>query len=259
MDLRKSKFILPNLFTISSVLFGMVAVVSCLEGTAEAFREAALAILVAGLADGLDGRVARLTRTETKFGVQLDSLADVLSFGMAPAVLAYAFALKGVDGGDGFVGLFLAFLYVSCGALRLARFNVQADRAHGPTGYFTGLPIPAAAGIVATLTWACVDLGIGDVARTLAVGGALTAVALLMVSTVRYRNFKHVHLGWLGKLVFVGFLGLLLLAVFETKASVVLLGLGALYLALGPFEWFGALVWRLARPPRRPARPRKPF
>lgn len=259
MDLRKGKYILPNLFTISSVLFGMVAVVSCLQGTAEAFREAALAILLAGVADGLDGRVARLTRTETKFGVQLDSLADVCSFGMAPAVLAYAFALKGLDGGDGFVGLFLAFLYVSCGALRLARFNVQADRAHGPVGYFTGLPIPAAAGILATLVWASVDLGIGEVARTVAVGVALVSVALLMVSSVRYRNFKHVHLGWLGKMLFVGFLALLLLAVLKTQASVVLLALGTLYVTLGPAEWFGALVWRLARPPRRPARPRKPF
>ncbi len=252
MDLRKSKYILPNLFTLSSVLFGMIAVVWAMEGTAEAFRRAALAILMAAIADGLDGRVARMTRTETKFGVQLDSLADVLSFGMAPAVLAYAFALGQLDRGGGYAGLLLAFVYVACGAMRLARFNVQADRARTPSHFFTGLPIPGAAGIVATLVWTCVDLGIGDPVRLVLTGTAMLTGAMLMVSTIRYRNFKHVRVSVPGKAMILVALGLVLIAVVKTRASAVLLALGTAYVVMGPAEWLVVLAWR-ARPGRRAA------
>lgn len=252
MDLRKSKYILPNLFTLSSVLFGLLAVIWCLDGTPESFRQAALAIIMAAVADGLDGRVARMTRTETRFGVQLDSLADVLSFGMAPAVLAWAFALRQVDAVGGHAGIALVFLYVACGAMRLARFNVQAERTRGPSNFFTGLPIPGAAGIIATLVWTCVDLGVEESTRTLLMGVAMLSVAMLMVSTVRYRNFKHVHLSMPGKVLILACLSLVLVAVIKTRASAVLLGLGTTYLILGPTEWLVTLAWKV-RPGRRPA------
>ncbi|HOU53814.1 MAG TPA: CDP-diacylglycerol--serine O-phosphatidyltransferase [Myxococcota bacterium] len=257
MDLRQSKFILPNLFTLSSILLGMWAILSCMPGTDEACRNAALAIILAAIADGIDGRVARLTRTESAFGVELDSLADVLSFGMAPAVLSWVFALRHLDGHGGYVGTFLAFFFVACGALRLARFNVQAARARGPTGYFTGLPIPGGAGIIATLCWTLVDLEVGEPIRTVLVGSATVTMAVLMVSTVRYRNFKHVRIGPWGKAGILIGACLLLIAVLKTHTSAVLLTLGLLYVVLGPAEWFGALVWRVLRPGRRPSRPRK--
>jgi CDP-diacylglycerol--serine O-phosphatidyltransferase len=245
MDLRKSKFILPNLFTLSSVLFGLLSVIWSMEGTSEAFRRAALAIVMAAIADGLDGRVARMTRTETKFGVQLDSLADVLSFGMAPAVLAYAFALRQVDAGSGYIGVGLSFLYVACGAMRLARFNVQSERSRTPSNFFTGLPIPGAAGIVATLVWTCVDLEMDEATRTLLMGGAMLSVAMLMVSSVRYRNFKHVHMSSIGKAMILVLMLLVLVAVLKTRASVVLLGLGTTYVLLGPSEWLLKLAWKI--------------
>lgn len=97
MDLRRSKYILPNLFTLASLFFGLLAVMACFPGTDEGFKRAAVAILIAMVADALDGRVARMTRTETRFGVQLDSLADLVSFGVAPAVLAWAFSLHHLD------------------------------------------------------------------------------------------------------------------------------------------------------------------
>ncbi len=251
MDLRKSKYILPNLFTLRSVFFGLLSVIWAMEGTAESFRRAALAIVMAAIADGLDGRVARMTRTETKFGVQLDSLADVLSFGMAPAVLAYAFALRQVDADGSHVGLILAFLYVACGAMRLARFNVQAERTRGPSNFFTGLPIPGAAGIVATLVWCFVDLDVQEPARTLLTGTAMLSVGMLMVSTVRYRNFKHVHLTTPIKVLIVVAASLVGVAVVVTQASAVLLCLGSAYVVMGPAEWFVTLAWRV-RPGRRP-------
>lgn len=257
MDLRQSKFILPNLFTLSSILLGLWAILSCFSGTDEAYRNAAVAIILATLADAMDGRVARLTRTESAFGVELDSLADVLSFGVAPAVLAWVFALRHLDGNSGHVGTFLAFFYVACGALRLARFNVQAARARGPTGYFTGLPIPGGAGILATLCWTLVDLEVGEPLRTIWVGTGTIAMAVLMVSTVRYRNFKHVRVGFWGKTGLIAMAGVLLVAVLKTHASAVLLALGLLYVVLGPAEWFAALVWRVLRPRRRPSHPRK--
>jgi CDP-diacylglycerol--serine O-phosphatidyltransferase len=259
MDLRKSKYILPNLFTLSSVFFGLLAVIWSMEGTAEAFRRAALAIVMAAIADGLDGRVARMTRTETKFGVQLDSLADILSFGMAPAVLAWAFALRQIDIDGSHAGLILAFLYLACGAMRLARFNVQAERTRGPSNFFTGLPIPGAAGIVATLVWMCVDLDVNAETQVLLTGIAMLSVGMLMVSTVRYRNFKHVHLTTPIKVLLLTLVVLIVAAMVKTKASAVLLVLGAAYVVMGPAEWLVMLAWRIRHGRRPTPRTREPL
>lgn len=184
MRLSNALFVLPTLFTLTSVFLGVLSIVSAAEGD---FGLAALCILFAVVFDSLDGRVARLTRTQSKFGVQIDSLSDVVSFGVAPGVLAYLallrdrLAVAGVD-----AGLVLSFLYVAAGAIRLARYNVDADRKPGPVRSFTGLPIPGAAGCMAGLV-----LGLTREEGTVS---ALTAalflvlLSLLMVSTVKYRK-----------------------------------------------------------------------
>jgi CDP-diacylglycerol--serine O-phosphatidyltransferase len=184
MRLSRVLFALPTLFTLSSVLMGFISILSAAEGD---FEIGALAILFAVLFDTLDGRVARLTRTESKFGVQIDSLADVVSFGVAPAVLVYLALLRGrLDVGPVDVGLCAAFVFLAAGAIRLARYNVDADRKPGPVRTFTGFPIPGGAGCIAGLV-----LGLTREAGSL--GAIATSLFLLwlsflMVSTVKYRK-----------------------------------------------------------------------
>lgn len=192
MKLRKLMFVLPNLFTVTSIFCGFYAITLC-SGEAEPVQlyQAALAILFAMFFDGFDGRVARLTKTQSDFGMQLDSLADVMSFGAAPALLVYKWALAPM----GFWGLFISFAFMACGAMRLARFNVLAMRnPHGGGGgFFVGLPIPLAAGVLVSLIIshhvASQGEALGDGARV-PVAVAVGALSLLMVSTVRYRTFK---------------------------------------------------------------------
>jgi CDP-diacylglycerol--serine O-phosphatidyltransferase len=193
---RKLLFILPNLFTVTSILCGFYALTLCTgEAGPVQLYQAALAILFAMFFDGFDGRVARLTKTQSDFGMQLDSLADVISFGAAPALLAYKWALEPL----GFLGLFLSFAFAGCGALRLARFNVLAMRSpHGGGGsFFVGLPIPLAAGVLVSMIIAHHVATVGEVLAVEARGPvavAVTALSLLMVSTVRYRTFKDLRL-----------------------------------------------------------------
>jgi CDP-diacylglycerol--serine O-phosphatidyltransferase len=196
MKTRKLLFILPNLFTVTSILCGFYALTLCAgEAGPPQLYQAALAILFAMFFDGFDGRVARLTKTQSDFGMQLDSLADVVSFGAAPGLLLYKWALEPL----GFPGLFLAFAFAACGALRLARFNVIAMRnPHGGGGsFFVGLPIPLAAGVLVSMIIAHHTATGGEVLEAAARGPvavASTLLALLMVSTVRYRTFKDLRL-----------------------------------------------------------------
>jgi CDP-diacylglycerol--serine O-phosphatidyltransferase len=247
MDLRKSKYILPNLFTLASVFFGLVAITSCFQGTEVGFKRAVISILVAMVADGLDGRVARMTRTQTRLGIQLDSLADIVSFGVAPAILAYAFVLGDLDRAGGYIGVIPAFVYLGCGALRLARFNVMADTPRKGTGYFTGLPIPAAAGIVVLLIWSAMDLGLSEQVILTMVPGVLLATGALMVSTLRYRSFKQVSPGMGPKVAMVLSAAAIILVAVKTQASVVLFVLAVGYLLLGPAEWLVHLLARARR------------
>lgn len=193
---HKLMFVLPNLFTVSSILCGFYAMILCAgqPGPAQ-FNQAALSILFAMFFDGFDGRVARLTKTQSDFGMQLDSLADVISFGAAPGLLVYKWALEPL----GFPGLFLAFAFAACGALRLARFNVLAMRnPHGGGGsFFVGLPIPLAAGVLVSMIIAHHAATGGEALAESARGPVAVAsmlLALLMVSTVRYRTFKDLRL-----------------------------------------------------------------
>jgi CDP-diacylglycerol--serine O-phosphatidyltransferase len=176
--------ILPNLFTSGNLFCGFYSIVASVKGD---FDRAAVAILVALILDGLDGKVARYTRTTSRFGVEYDSLADLVSFGVAPAMLAFIWALMPV----GRLGWLAAFLFVACGALRLARFNTQVDVVD--KRYFVGLPIPAAATFVATGVILAHEVELPVPPHVLALV-ALYGLSFLMVSTVRYFSFKSYDL-----------------------------------------------------------------
>jgi CDP-diacylglycerol--serine O-phosphatidyltransferase len=205
MKLRKLMFVLPNLFTVTSIFCGFYAITLCSgEATPVQLYQAALAVLFAMFFDGFDGRVARLTKTQSDFGMQLDSLADVISFGAAPALLVYKWALSPL----GFGGLFIAFAFAACGALRLARFNVLAARnPHGGGGsFFVGLPIPLAAGMLVSviISHHAASGGVAlHEAAAVPVAVAVAGLSLLMVSTVRYRTFKDTRPNRRSALVFM--------------------------------------------------------
>jgi CDP-diacylglycerol---serine O-phosphatidyltransferase len=195
--LRRGIFLLPSIMTGANLLCGYYASIAALVGGKEDFDRAAKAIGIAILFDALDGRIARLTGTNTEFGVQFDSIADVVSFGIAPAILAYAWGYRSVtaNNGDSFLGHFawlccLAFLI--CSAWRLARFNVQG-MAPGGSKNFVGMPTPAAAGVVAAIVHACHWLGpIADQRWSYMWFVLLPVLGVLMTSTVRYYSFKDI-------------------------------------------------------------------
>lgn len=200
---RRGIYLLPNLFTTGCLFSGFYAVVTAMSG---GYEQAAAAIFIAMILDGLDGRVARMTNTATEFGVQYDSLADMVSFGVAPALVMYTWALS--DSGK--VGWAVAFLYTAGAALRLARFNTQA--ASADKRFFQGLPSPSAAAAVAGMVWLGADYGVaGDQYAVLAM--LLTASAgLLMVSNFRYYSFKELDVK--GRVPFVALLVVVLVFVF---------------------------------------------
>ncbi len=181
--LKRGVYILPNLCTTANLFCGFYSVVASLQ---QHYVDAAWAILVGGIFDFLDGRVARLTHAESEFGIEYDSLVDLASFGLAPGVLMYTWSLSGFER----LGWMVAFLFFACGALRLARFNVQIDSVE--KNYFQGLPIPVAAYLLAT--WVIFDQFLNDgllPQRSYLVLSMVGTLALLMVSTLRYRSFKQ--------------------------------------------------------------------
>lgn len=236
INLRKAMFVLPNLFTVGSIFLGFYALVLCSgEASPVQLYQAALAIFFAMFFDAFDGRVARMTKTQSDFGVQLDSLADVMSFGAAPALLVYKWALAPL----GFFGLFVSFAFAACGALRLARFNVLAARGDkGSSAFFVGLPIPLAAGtIVAIVIAHYKQFGEAtSAADRLPVAAVVILLSFLMVSTVKYRTFKDARVSPRSLLVF-GFLAVTGLVVgWVTRASFVLAVYMAAYIAMGLAE-----------------------
>ncbi|MFV0276650.1 MAG: CDP-diacylglycerol--serine O-phosphatidyltransferase [Parahaliea sp.] len=186
---RRGVYLLPNLFTTGALFSGFYAVIAAMRGE---FETAAIAIFFAGVFDGLDGRIARLTNTSSKFGAEYDSLADMVSFGVAPSLVMFSWAL----GDLGKLGWSAAFIYVACAALRLARFNTRIDTAD--KNYFTGLASPAAAAIIASTVWVCHDRGwVGaDLPGEVSLLAALmTATAgILMIANFPYYSFKGVDL-----------------------------------------------------------------
>ena len=182
---RKGIYILPNLFTLAALFGGFFSVVMAMNGR---YDLSAVGIFCAMVLDSLDGRVARMTNTQSAFGEQMDSLSDMVSFGAAPALISYEWALKGL----GRWGWFAAFVYCACAALRLARFNVNTTVVD--KRYFQGLPSPAAAALVAGLVWVMIATGVaGSDVRALACGLTIFA-GVTMVSNVRYYSFKDVNL-----------------------------------------------------------------
>ena len=227
---RRGIYLLPNLFTTGCLVFGFVAIISAIDGE---FGRAAAAVLVAMVFDGLDGRVARLTNTQSDFGVQYDSLADMVSFGAAPAVVVFLWALESPQAGPPWddLGWLIAFLFVACAALRLARFNTQSGV--DDKRYFQGLPSPAAAGAVVGLVWFGERLGLSGVDAAVPAGIVTAAAAVAMVSTVRYESFKEFDFRYQVRFTSVVFvvLGLALVALHPPTA--IFFGFFA-YLISGP-------------------------
>lgn len=220
-------YLLPNLFTTGALFCGFYAIVAGMNGV---FDNAAIAIFVAMVLDGLDGRVARLTNTQSAFGAEYDSLADMVSFGIAPALVTFSWVLNGA----GKFGWFCAFIYVAGAALRLARFNTQIGSVD--KRYFIGLPSPAAAAAIAGLVWACIefDIDISDYVYLIAIYVALMGV--LMVSNVLYYSFKDVDPK--GKIPFMILLIIVLtIGVISISPSIFLWLLLLGYSLSGPVLW----------------------
>jgi len=225
---RQGIYLLPNLFTTGALFAGFYAIIAAMRGD---FESAPIAIFFAGVFDGLDGRVARLTNTSSKFGAEYDSLADMVSFGVAPALVMFSWAL----GDLGKFGWSAAFIYVACAALRLARFNTQIDTADN--NYFTGLASPAAAAIIASTVWVCHDVGwVGDaLPRELSIlVGILTAITgFLMVSNFPYHSFKGIDFH--GRVPFVVmFVVVLVFGLVTLDPPSILLATFLAYAASGP-------------------------
>src|SRR5262252_1426070 len=182
---RRGIYLLPNLFTTAALFAGFYAIVQAMNVN---FDYAAIAIFVAMVLDGLDGRVARLTRTQSAFGAEYDSLADVVSFGAAPALIVYEWALKGM----GKLGWIAAFVYVAGAALRHARFNTMLEVAD--KRWFTGMPSPAAAALVAGFVWIIDDSNIDPAGLRWWVWAVTLFAGLTMVSNVKYYSFKSINL-----------------------------------------------------------------
>lgn len=184
---RSSIYLLPNMITTAGLFAGFYAIVAAMN---DRFEAAAVAIFVAMIADGIDGRVARLTNTQSEFGVQYDSLSDMVCFGLAPALVMYEWALRSMFSlGWAKLGWLAAFIYTASAALRLARFNAQVATAE--KNYFRGLPSPSAAAVLAGLVWVGSDLGISGEILLYPAFALTIIIGLLMVSNVRYYSFKE--------------------------------------------------------------------
>jgi CDP-diacylglycerol--serine O-phosphatidyltransferase len=227
-------YLLPNLFTTANLFAGFFSIITAINGN---FYVAAATVFVAMVLDSLDGRVARLTNTQSAFGAEYDSLSDMVAFGLAPAVLAYEWALSEL----GNVGLTVAFIYVACAALRLARFNTQIGKVD--KRWFIGLASPAAAGVVAGwvwAVWALDEVGIRgvDLPLILVMLFALmvAAAGLLMVSNIKYYSFKDLDLK--GRVPFVAILVVVLVfAVVFSDPPRILLLIFLAYAASGPVQY----------------------
>ena len=228
---HKGVYLLPNLFTTAALFAGFFAIISGMKGN---FEAAGLAIIVAQLLDGFDGRVARMTNTTSAFGVQYDSLSDMVSFGLAPALVIFSWGLEPL----GKLGWAAAFLFAACAALRLARFNTQVEVVDKK--YFVGLASPPAAAILATTVWLWHDV-VPPFEVSVLVAIITILVGLLMVSNVSYTSFKGVNLR--GRVPFVVMLAaLLIFVVIIINPPTVLLAMACTYCVSGPALWVLRLV-----------------
>jgi CDP-diacylglycerol--serine O-phosphatidyltransferase len=234
--LKRGIYLLPTLFTVGNLFCGFTSIVQASLGE---FEIAALLIIVAGILDGLDGRIARLTGTTSEFGVEFDSLADLVSFGVAPAMLSYLWAL----GSFGRLGWLIGFLFVVCAAMRLARFNIRADITE--KRHFAGLPSPAAAGALATIAFAFPEAG--DVAWLGTVIAVLVAtLGLMMISRFRYRSFKEFDLANRHSYTYILPLAAIIVAI-ALRPKMAMLVLAAIYIVSAPLVYVWSLLRRRGR------------
>ncbi len=239
---RRGAALLPTAFTTGNLFFGFWAIVKTFQ---DRYADAAPLIGVSIVLDMLDGRIARMTGTTSEFGGELDSLADVISFGVAPALLVYAWAFSSVPR----VGWLAAFLFVMCGTMRLARFNVQ--RHVVDSRYFVGLPIPAAAGQIAAVVH-FMPQALTERAQAIPAVAAVVALGFLMVSTFRYRSFKGFDL--LARRSYINVLGialLFLLIALHTESSLLLLS--TFYSLSAPVVYLVGMARRRSGPPPLPS------
>jgi CDP-diacylglycerol---serine O-phosphatidyltransferase len=251
VDLRKTLFVLPNLVTLASVFCGLAAILLVAEprATNEPIYRACTLLVFAMFFDLVDGRVARMTRTQSAFGLQLDSLADVISFGVAPALVVYQWSLYRFP----ILGQLVAFLYLAAGAVRLARFNVLAASKTGeptkPGRHILGLPIPcAAAGLVAVVVADRAVGGlIGQAEHAPVVIGTTLALSLLMVSTIRFRSFKDLRVDARSIILVLFILGTSAFVWKSYHPGFVLVWLLVMYVAIGLMETARELAARVRR------------
>lgn len=270
---RKAAYALPTLFTAGNIFLGFLAIIQAIQGALQAtagdlgwnnhFEVAAKCIGVAVVLDGLDGRIARMTNTVSDFGRELDSLADVITFGLAPAVLAFIWGVQFVSlNGDAETlqhirqaGYFVVFLYLLCGSARLARFNVQTAPPPGKKKpdhrFFVGLPIPAAAGLVAALVYAGNCTPIQDPYLAFVWLLLIVVISLLMVSTWRYISFKDLALLQPRKPLSLVRFGILIWAIWNYSQPV-LLAIAAIYLLSGFVLKAAALLRRFRKSEEKP-------
>jgi CDP-diacylglycerol--serine O-phosphatidyltransferase len=274
---RKAAYALPTLFTAGNIFLGYISIIRSFKaamlagtgapGASDHFVIAAQAIGAAVFLDGLDGRIARMTNTTSDFGREMDSLADVVSFGMAPAVLAFAWGVQFIDGTAGEwvhakitnAGYFIAFLFLLCGACRLARFNIQKNPVPKNPGrpdrkYFVGLPIPAAAALVAAVVYAFDGDPLVQWPFAVVWLALLLLLGFLMVSTWRYYSFKGVNLSKPYTPLILLLLGMLITAIWFFPQPL-LVGMAASYVASGIIIRIGGIVRRRLRhapPPPAP-------
>lgn len=244
---RRGVYLLPNILTLGALFAGFYAVIAGMEGN---FNEAGWAILIAGVLDGLDGRIARLTRSQSAFGAEFDSLSDMVSFGMAPALIMFSWAFEPL----GRLGWAASFFYMACAALRLARFNVQLGTVD--KRFFMGLQSPVAAGLITFIPWVGYKYEV-EVTALVAYPAAAVMVltGLLMISNYRYFSFKVLNVkGTVPYMVLL--LTLALLVVVAQNPQELLLAMCVIYAASGPAVWFyrkrDMLTSRFARNREKP-------
>jgi CDP-diacylglycerol--serine O-phosphatidyltransferase len=233
---RRGIYLLPNLFTTAALFAGFYAIVQAMNGR---FQDAAIAIFVAMVLDGLDGRVARLTKTQSAFGAEYDSLADMVSFGAAPALVVYEWALRSL----GKPGWIAAFVYVAGAALRLARFNTMLEVAD--KRYFQGLPSPSAAALVAGFVWVIDDYAVDPETIRWAAWAVTVFAGLTMVSNFKYYSFKTINLR--RSVPFVVILGLVMSFVLISAQPSVVLFSGFVVYAISGYAWSAWLAVRRRR------------
>ena len=228
---RRGIYLLPNLITTAALFAGFYGIVAATQGK---FEQASVAIFLAMILDGLDGRVARMTNTQTAFGAEYDSLADMCSFGLAPALIMYEWSLSSlvnVSWHWGKLGWLAAFLYVASAALRLARFNTKASNTD--KRYFQGLPSPAAAAVVIGFVWAGFDNGIAGNEISLIALPIIVFAGLMMVSNVSYYSFKDID--FQNKVPFMAMLIVVMIFVFAAiDPPITLFGCFMIYALSGP-------------------------